>query len=174
MAKNRAQKSGLLEKYVQLIKENAGFLLVDAEGLDTPTITKFKMALKESGAEYSVIKNSVFKIALQETDQPVEVQNFDGQTGIISYKEDPITAAKLIKELQAQSEMFGARLGTLNGEYIDSQKVQQLADVPSREELLSKLLGSMSSPISGVMNALTGNLKGFTLVLNELSKKEAK
>lgn len=174
MSKNRTQKSELLSQYVDLLKNNAGYLLVDTSGLDTPTVTKFKIALKENGSDYTVIKNSVFKIALQETNQPVQTQDFDGQTAIISYKEDPTVAAKLIKSLQTDTEKVGAKMGTINGAYIDATQVMQLADIPSREILLGKLLGSMISPLSGVMNAITGNVRGFTMVLKQLSEKEAK
>ncbi|HRI05481.1 MAG TPA: 50S ribosomal protein L10 [Candidatus Dojkabacteria bacterium] len=174
MSKNRAQKSELLSKYVDMLKGNAGYLLVDTNGLDTLTITKFKMGLKEIGADYAVVKNSVFKIALQETNQPVQTQDFDGPTAVISYKEDPTAAAKLIKEVQKETEKLSARAGTINGEYIDAEKVMQLADIPSREVLLAKLLGSLNAPLSGVMNAITGNVRGFTMVLRQLSEKEAK
>ncbi len=174
MSKNRTQKSELLTKYVDMLKNNAGYLMVDTSGLDTLTITKFKMGLKEIGSNYEVVKNSVFKIALQETDQPVQTQSFEGQTAVISYKVEPTAAAKLIKGIQTDTEKLTAKLGTINGEYIDAEKVMQLAEIPSREVLLAKLLGSINAPLSGVMNALTGNIRGFTMVLKQLSEKEAK
>ncbi|KKR06383.1 MAG: 50S ribosomal protein L10 [candidate division WS6 bacterium GW2011_GWF2_39_15] len=174
MSKNRTQKGELLTQYLDMIKSNSGYLLVDTSGLDTLTITNFKMKLNEVGANYAVIKNSVFKIALQETNQPVETQTFDGPTAVISYSEDPTAAAKLVKELQKTSEKFNAKLGTINGSYINADRVMQLADIPSREELLAKLLGSMNAPLTGVMNAITGNIRGFTMVLKQLSEKEAK
>lgn len=174
MAKNRTQKSELLVKYVDMLKNNPGYLLVDTSGLDTLSITKFKMELEETGATYEVVKNSVFKIALQEANQPVETQNFDGQTAVIIYSADPTAPAKLIKKVQTDTEKLSAKLGTINGEYISAERVMQLADIPSREVLLAQLLGSLNAPLSGVMNAMTGNLRGFTMVLKQLSEKEAK
>jgi len=171
MAKSRENKSELLRKYTDLIKNTSGYILVDTSGLDTATITKLKIKLKESGSEYVVVKNSVFKIALQETDQPIKTQEFDGPTAVISYSQDPTSPAKLIKDLQKETEKFGAKLGTLNGDYLPAERIMELADIPSREELLAKLLGSLNAPISGFAKMLSGNLKDFTVIIRKLSEK---
>ena len=177
MAKSRTQKSDLLDKYKALIKESGGYILIDADKLDTASVTNLKIKLKEIGSDYSVIKNTLFKVALQESDQPLQTQEFDGPTAVISYDEDPTAPAKLLKELRnelkSDTPLLQPRLGTLNGEYIDGDRVAQLSEIPSREELLANLLGSMNAPLTGVMNAMSGNVRGFTMILKQLSEKEA-
>ncbi len=177
MAKSRTQKSELLDKYKELLNSSNGYILIDTNSLDTLTITKFKMDLEEVNAKYEVIKNSVFKIALQEAGQPVETQVFDGPTAVITYSDDPTAPAKLIKKLREELDKgeikgkFAPKLGNIEGAYVDSEKVMQLADIPSREVLLAQLLGSMSAPITGVMHAMTDKVRGFTMVLKQLSEK---
>ena len=171
MSKSRTQKTELLGKYKELIKNSSGYILVDVAGLNTTTITKFKVDLAQTGANYTVIKNSVFKIALQEQDQPVKIQEFDGPTAIISYSSDPTAPAKLVKKLGEDTKMSAPKAAILDGNYISAQEVIQLANLPSREVLLAKLLGSLNAPLSGLMNVMNGNTRGFTMVLKKLSEK---
>jgi ribosomal protein L10 len=80
MSKNRTQKEELLKKYKDLIESKSGYLLVNSDKLDTPTVTGLKIQLKDVDANFTVLKNSIFKVALQETEQPLQTQEFDGPT----------------------------------------------------------------------------------------------
>lgn len=173
MAKSKDQKTALLEQYKSLITDNKGYIAVDTEGVDTISVTELKKQLKEIGSNVTVVKNNIFKIALDETNSPVETKDFDYQTAVITYDNDPTVVAKMIKEIQKKTEKFNARFGMVEGAYVSSERVMGLADIPSREELLAKLLGSMVAPVSGVMNAVTGNVRGFAQVLSQLSEKSA-
>lgn len=171
MAKSRNSKSDLAKKYQSLLEGRSGFLLVDTQGMDTLTLTNLKMKLKDLGSDLVVIKNTVFKIALQNNEQDMKLQDFDGQTAMIVVGDDPSAAAKLIKDVQLEKKMLNAKLGSFQGEVLTAERVMQLAEIPSREVLLSKLLGSLVSPLSGVMNAVTGNARGLVFVLKQLSEK---
>ena len=133
----------------------------------------FKKELKDNNADFKVLKNSIFKIALQDTDQPVEIQTFDGATAVIYFDEDPTTPAKLLKDVQEDTEVLGAKGGVYEGKFLSEAKVMELADIPSREELLGMLVGSMSAPLTGFMNAITGNVRGLTVALKGISQKES-
>lgn len=171
MAKTRSQKETLLEDYKKLLTESDGYIAVDSKGIDNTTVTELKKQLKDLGSNLTVVKNTLWKIAVGETKQPDEVGEFEGQTAVISYKEDPTAPAKLLKEVQKETEMMEAKYGVVNGEFLDSGRIMDLADIPSREVLLAKLLGSMTAPVSGFMNAVTGNARGFVQVLRQLSEK---
>lgn len=171
MAKTRSQKEALLEQYKQLISDNGGFIAVDSIGLDNVSATELKKKLKTIGSNMHIVKNTVFKIALTETDKALEAQDFEGQTAIITYDADPTEIAKLLKDSQKKTQMLGARYGIIDGNFVSGEKVMELADIPSREVLLAKLLGSLNSPLTGFMNAVTGNARGFVQVLNQLGEK---
>jgi large subunit ribosomal protein L10 len=177
MAKTRSLKEALLQDYKALLADTAGFIAVDGKSIDNVTVTELKKKLKAGGNNITVIKNTVFKIALEEGKFPVEASAFDGQTAIITYAEDPTVVAKAVKELQDEGEeleleLLQARYGVIDGEYVDAKRVMQLALIPSREVLLSQLLGSMTAPVKGFMNAVTGNARGFVQVLKQISEKE--
>ncbi len=175
MAKNKAIKTELLNKYKEMLSNVGGYILVDTSNLDTASITNLKKKLTEIGSSYTVVKNSVFKIALSETEQPLQTQEFEGPTAVISYDEDPTAPAKLLKELRkslkSETPVLSPRFATLKGEYISAERTMELSEIPSREVLLAKLLGTLNAPLSGFMNAVTGNVRGFTMIVKQLSEK---
>lgn len=172
MAKTREVKKVLLAEYKELLTKNQGYIAVDAHNIAADKVLELKMKLKAIDSNITVVKNNIFKIALDETDQPIQAKDFASQTAVIFYETDPTTIAKLLKEVQKETEVLEARYGMINGEFIDSSKIMQLAEIPSREELLAKMLGSMVSPISGFMNATTGNVRGFVQIIKQLSEKD--
>ena len=173
MAKTRIQKEKLLDKYKDILKNKSGYFLVNSDKTDTPTVSSLKMQLKDVDANYTVVKNTIFKVALQETEQPLQTQELDGPTAIIYFDEDPTAPAKLIKQTQKETELLNAKGGVYEGEFLSEEKVLQLAEIPSREVLLSQLVGTMNAPLTGFMNAVTGNLRGLTMVLKGISEKNA-
>lgn len=173
MPKTRSEKTELLEKYKEILKNKSGYLLVNSDKIDTATVTKLKVQLKDMDANYAVVKNSIFKVALQDTEQPLETQELDGPTAIIYFESDPTGPAKLVKATQKESELLNAKGGVFEGVFLSEERVMQLAEIPSKEVLLAKLLGSMTAPLSGFMNAVTGNVRGLTMVLKGISEKKA-
>lgn len=173
MAKTRSEKTELLDKYKDILKNKGGYFLVNSDKTDTSTILDLKMKLKEVDADYTVVKNTLFKVALQDTDQPLETQDLEGPTAIIHFSEDPTVPAKLVKEVQKEKEVLNAKGGVYEGEFLSEEKVMQLAEIPSREVLLAQLVGTMNAPLTGFMNAVTGNVKGLTVVLKGISEKSA-
>ena len=172
MSKSRTQKEELLKKYKDLIENKSGYLLVNSDKIDTATVTKLKIELKDVGANFTVLKNSIFKVALQDTKQPLQTQDFDGPTALIAFEQDPTAPAKLVKKIQKEAELLDPRSGVYEGEFLTAQRVMQLADIPSKEVLLSRLVGTMNAPLTGFMNAVTGNVRGLTMVLKGISEKK--
>lgn len=173
MSKTRIAKEELLKMYQERIKNNAGYILVNSDKIDTATITALKKDLKNVQSEYTVVKNNIFKIALQENSQPLQLQEFSGPTAVIFFNEDPTQPAKLIKKIQKDMELLAPKCGVYENEFLTDQRVMELADIPSREVLLSRLVGTMNAPLTGFMNAVTGNIRSFTILLNGISEKKA-
>ena len=171
MAISHDKKTELLERYKEILTNHEGYFLVNSGSIDTGTVTQLKKELKEGGADITVLKNTIFKIALQDTKQPVEIQTFDGATAIIYFGEDPTTPAKLIKKIQDDQELLQTRGGVYEGDFLSEDQVMQLADIPSRDVLLGMLVGTMSAPLTGFMNAITGNVKSLTVALKGISEK---
>jgi len=172
MPKVRSQKEVLLAQYKDIIASNPGFFAVDASKLSNISVTTLKQKLKEIGSDYIVVKNTIFKIALDDAKKPVELSQFEGQTAVISYSADPTEVAKLLKTAQKETQLMEARYGLIDGQFVGKDEVMALADIPSKPQLLSMLLSTMNAPLSGLMNAVTGNVRGFVQVLSQMSEKE--
>jgi len=173
MPKARNQKEVLLEQYKAILANNPGFIAVDSSKLNNITITALKRKLKEIGSDYVVVKNTIFRIALDDAKKPVELTQFDGQTAIISYASDPTEVAKLIKAAQKETQLMEARYGLIDGSYVKKEEVMALADIPAKPQLIAQLLSTMNGSLTGFMNAVTGNVRGFVQVVSKLSEKPA-
>ncbi|MBN2101130.1 50S ribosomal protein L10 [Candidatus Dojkabacteria bacterium] len=170
MAKTKEQKNAMLKQYKDLLSNGRNYFVVDTDRVGMTQITELKKDLKESGATFHVVKNTLFKIAAQETDQPTKLQEIEDATGIVVCEEEPIGPAKALKKLQKAYEILKTKFGVLFGEIAEAEKVDQLADISSREELLAKLVGTMNAPLVGFMSTSRGNARQFVSTLSEIQK----
>jgi len=172
MAKSRDQKSELLSKYQDALKDSPNYIIVNSDKVSSTQLTELKKALRESNANFMIVKNTLFKIAAQETNQPDKVQEIIDSTGVIICGEDPTSAAKVLSDMQKQYENLDTKFAVLFGEYAESSRVNDLANIPSREVLLSKLVGSIQSPLSGFVSVAQGNVRQLLTALSEIQKNK--
>ena len=172
MAKTKEQKSELLNTYKDSLKDGANYIMVNSDKVNSRELTQLKKALKECDANFMIIKNTLFKIAAQETNQPDKVQEIIDSTGVIVCGEDPVAAAKSLNDVQKEYSNLDTKFALLFGEYAGSDKVTDLASIPSREILLSKLVGSIQSPLSRFVSVAQGNVRQLLTVLAEIQKNK--
>jgi len=172
MAKTKDQKSTLLNKYRNALENGANYILVNSDKVNSRELTQLKKSLKQTGAEFIIVKNTLFKIAAQETKQPDKVQELLDSNGVIICGEDPTVTAKILSEIQEEYDNLDTKFAVLFGNYEDPEKVRELANIPSREILLSKLVGSMQSPLSGFVSVAHGNVRQLLTALSEIQKNK--
>jgi large subunit ribosomal protein L10 len=119
-----------------------------------------------------IVKNTLFRLAAQETNQPNQVQELADSTGVIVCGEDPTEAAKALAEVQKEYKNLDTKFAILFGEAEESDKVKELSEIPSREELLAKLVGSLNSPLSGFVSVAQGNVRQLLTALSEVQKNK--
>ena len=142
-------KKELVAELVEKIKKARSVVFVDYQGIKVNEETSLRKQMRENGAEYLVAKNRLFKIALKESG--VE-DNFDeileGTTAFAFGYNDPVAPAKAVFDLsKAKLDVFKIKGGYLTGKKVSVKEVEELAKLPSREQLLSMLLNSMLGPI---------------------------
>lgn len=172
MAKTRNEKKALIDRYSELLSQHSDYILVDIGKAAMSHINKLKNQLKETGGEFHVIKNRLFKIAAEETKQPTKVQELAEATGLVVSGSDPTAAAKALKAVQKEFQVMPVRFGVLVGEVVDASQVSAYADIPPREELLARLVGTLNAPLSGFAQVLSGTTRSFVLALSEVGKKK--
>ncbi len=172
MAKTKKQKEVLLNKYKDALRDGANYILVNSDKVSSTELTELKKSLKENGANFMIVKNTLFKIAAQESNQPIEVQEIIDSTGVVICGEDPTMAAKVLSNIQDEHKNLDTKFAVLFGKYSGSKKVSELASIPSKEELLSQLARTIQSPLSGFVTVVQGNVRKLLTTLSEIQKSK--
>ncbi|MGB4661851.1 MAG: 50S ribosomal protein L10 [Mobilitalea sp.] len=143
--------------------ENAkAAVLVDYRGLTVSQDTELRKKLREAGVVYKVYKNTMLKMAFKGTEFEALSNDLEGPTAVAFGMDDATSAARVLADCVKTMRKLEFKAGVVEGTYYDANGVQIIATIPSREVLISKLLGSLQSPITN-----------FARVLNQISEKTA-
>ncbi|MFH1509936.1 MAG: 50S ribosomal protein L10, partial [Candidatus Nealsonbacteria bacterium] len=145
---------------------------IGISGLKVKDISILRKQLKENGSELKVVKKTLASLALKENKLDFDKNSLKTEVGFIFGFEDEILPAKTVYKLSKTNENLKILGGFIDGLHKDGAEVTVLAQLPSRQELLAKMIGSLSSPASGFVNVLQGNIKGLVLALNAISKNK--
>ena len=149
-----AQKQAIVADLAEQLKNSPAGVVVNYQGITVDADTKMRKALREAGVKYMVMKNSLTGRACDEVGLGDMKQYLTGMTAIAISESDPIAPAKVIKEYAEKVESFEILAGYLDGAVVTKDTVMSLADIPSKEVLIAKLLGSIKSPLYGFAYAL--------------------
>lgn len=151
-------KVELKQPVVEEIKgyaENAkAVILVDYRGLTVAQDTELRKKLRESGVVYKVYKNTMLNFAFQGTEFEELTKDLEGPTAVAFGLEDATAPARIINSLVKTMPKLEFKSGVVEGTYYDTEAIKVIATIPSREELISQLLGSLQSPITNLARVL--------------------
>ena len=137
-------------------------MIVDYRGLTVEQDTILRKQLREAGVTYKVYKNTLIKRAAEGTAYAALEPNLEGPTGLAVSKTDATAPARIMAKFAKTADALELKAGVVEGIYYDQKGIQAIATIPSREELLGRLLGSMQSPVAN-----------FARVLNQIAEKSA-
>ena len=149
-----AQKQQIVAELAEQLKASTAGVLVNYQGITVEDDTKLRRELREAGVKYTVLKNSLTGRACEQVGLGDMKQYLTGMTAIAIGGEDPVAPAKVLKEYAGKVETFSILAGYLDGAVVDKATVEKLADIPSKEVLIAKFLGSIKSPIYNFAYAL--------------------
>ena len=149
-----AQKQATVKELAEKLKTAKSAVIVNYQGITVENDTKMRKALREAGVNYTVLKNSLTGRACDEVGLGDMKQYLTGMTAIAIGTTDAVAPAKILKEYAEKIESFQILAGYLDGAVVDQATVMQLADIPSKEVLIAKFLGSIKSPLYGLAYAL--------------------
>ena len=152
LEKKIADTAALTEK----IKAAQSGVLVTYTGITVDQDTALRKALREAGVDYKVYKNTMTERACTEAGYPGMKEHLTGMTALAVSTTDAVAPAKVLKKYADKVESFKILAGYLDGAVIDEKTVIELADIPSKETLIAKFLGSIQSPLYGLAYALQG------------------
>lgn len=173
MAKTRAQKEQDLQKLVENLDSAKLAVLADYRGLDVPAISELRNTLRENGIKLTVAKNTLVKKAAEKSAKEItQLDVFSGPMAI-AFGTDEVEAAKLMADF-AKANTALEIVGGIDeaGEVLTREAVMALAQLPSREQLLAQVVGTVAAPLSGMVRVLNGNLSGLVYALNAIKEKK--
>ena len=150
MNKNRENKEKKVEEIREKLQKAEAAILVKYQGINVEKDTELRRKLREAGVEYKIYKNSLMTIAAKELNLDGFAEYLHGPLGIAISYTDCTAPARIINDFAKEVKVLELKAGIVQGDIYDEEKVKQLANIPSREVLLSKLLGSLKSPVSRV------------------------
>ena len=153
-------KKPIVEEISENVKDAASVILVDYRGLTVEEDTKLRKELREAGVSYKVYKNTMMNFAFKGTDFEQLAPILEGPSAIAISKDDATAPARVLAKFAKTAPKLELKGGVVEGVYYDAQGIMGVSAIPSREELLSKLLGSIQSPIAN-----------FARVMNQLAEK---
>ena len=166
------QKQKLVEGVAEKMKSYTAGVLVDYQGITVENDTALRAKLRQAGVEYTVVKNTLLAKACDMVGYEAMKDSLTGMTAIALSESDPVAAAKILSEYAEKNSNFKIKRGFVEGKVIDAAGVEQLAKLPSKEELIAKMLGSMNAPITGLVTVLNGNIRGLVVALNAIREKQ--
>lgn len=172
MAVIRPEKAAKVAELKELLTNSKCTILVDFCGLTVAQDTVLRRKMREAGVNYSVVKNTLLRIAAEEAGieglEPVLEHN----TAIAVAPEDPVAVAKIICEFAKENKALKVKIGVLDGKVISAEEIKALAALPPKEVLIAKMLGSMNAPISGFVNVLQGTIRNVVYALEAVRKQK--
>jgi len=166
LAITRAQKEAIVQGYLESAQKAQSIIMSDYRGLTHQELTQLRTRLREKGAKFQVVKNTLFRLALQQAGLPVPDELFTGPVGVAYAFEDPVAAAKVVVDFAKETKILQVRGGLLGQQVMSAEEIESLAKLPGREDLLAMVVSRMQSPISGLVNVLVGPIRGLVNVLN--------
>jgi len=168
-----AEKQQLVEALAEKLKGSVAGVLVDYKGINVADDTKLRADLRKAQVQYTVEKNTMLRFAIEKAGLDDLASVLAGTTALAVSQDDHVAAAKQLSQFAATHKGFTIKAGFIDGKAISPAEVDALAKLPSKEQLLSKALGGLNAPISGLVYVLNANLTGLAVALNAIAEQKA-
>ena len=154
MSENKKKKKVVIDNTVERFKAANGVIITDYQGLSVLKINDLRRKLEKAGADYKVVKNTLSKKALDELNIGKDLKpHFTGVTGLV-FSKDYMAAIKVLTAFVKENEKFKIKGGFIDAKSVTLDEIKVLSSIPSRQELLSKFVNILNSPIQRFINVL--------------------
>jgi large subunit ribosomal protein L10 len=168
--KKRSEKQQDLDKLKTELARVSTVILSTFQGITVEDDTKLRRAVQAAGGKYKVVKNTLAERAGQGTPAQDLLKNLSGTNSIAYTQADPVALAKALTKIAKDVPAFQFKSGVVEGRVINIAEIQQLANLPSKEELISKLMFLLNAPTQRITSALNGLPRNLAVTVNEAIK----
>jgi large subunit ribosomal protein L10 len=170
----RPEKVEKINELDEIFSKAQSVYLADFTGMSVELTNKLRSQFREKNVGYKVIKNTFAKRAVAEKEYKDLNDHFEGPTAIAYSFEDPILPSKIIIDFARENEIPVLKASLVEGKAYDTDQTKELAKIPSKEILLSKMVGGLKSPINGLVFTLNGIIRNLVYVLDSVKEEKSK
>ncbi|MEA1975101.1 MAG: 50S ribosomal protein L10 [Bacillota bacterium] len=160
MSNNFEIKKKVVEEIKGKLEKSKSVVLSDYHGLSVIETSELRKNFRDAGVEYKIYKNNLVKLAVKGTEFEALTEDLAGPNAIAFGYDDPVVPAKVIKDFSKKNDKLTLKTGVIEGEYYGAEKMLKIAEIPSKDQLIVKFLGSIKSPVNN-----------FVYLLNNISEK---
>jgi len=170
----REEKEQIVAEVSELVGKARGMFFTDFSGLTVQQATELRREFRKSGIDYRVVKNTLIRKALENaTGYDKVYDRLAGPTGVAFAYEDPVSPAKIIQKFSEKHSKLSLKVCVLEREVYDGARLDELAKLPTRKELMAGILGCIQSPLAGVPTVINAVMRDLASVIGEIEKKKA-
>ena len=165
-------KEAAVSEIQEKMQQAQSVVFVDYRGLTVEEVTNLRCKMRDAGVEYKVIKNTMIQRAADKEGIDGLNSILEGPTAVAFGMKDPVSPAKILVDFAKDTKKTEIKGGVLDGKTIDVDGVKYLASLPSKEELLAKMMGSLNAPVTGLVMALSGVMRNLVCALNAIKEQK--
>ncbi|MGE5805653.1 MAG: 50S ribosomal protein L10 [Ignavibacteria bacterium] len=171
---NKDEKTEIISEVKEMIKNSSAIYLTDYSGITVADISTIRNEFRKEGVRYKVIKNTLFKRALEEAGKYDKLaDHLIGMTGYAFASDNPVAPAKIIKKYNDASQKLSLKACYIENQYYDGNKLNEIASLPSKNDIIAGILGSINTPASGIVGTINAVFSNLVSVIDQISKKAA-
>jgi large subunit ribosomal protein L10 len=175
---NKKQKELTVSEIKEKLDKASSLYFTDFTGLTVEQTNELRDEFYNAKVDYRVIKNTLIKKALEQSTNTKFtgqidklVENLEGPTGVVFAYDDPVSPAKIIKKFFEKLEKPKLKIALVESVAYDKSKLNELASLPTKPEIISSIIGSLHAPISGIVNSISALIRDLASIVEEVAKK---
>ena len=171
---NRNEKSEIISEIKELLDSSSAVYLTDYHGINVEDISSLRNQYRNEGVRYKVYKNTLVKRALDEIGKYDKIaDHLTGMVGFAFTTTNPLAPAKIINKYFGDKDKLSLKACYVEGEYFDGSQLKTLATLPTKKELIASIMGSLNSPVSGIVGTINAVMRDLVSVVEQISQREA-
>ena len=168
----KKEKETAVELLSEKLKKNNGVVVTEYQGLTVAEISELRNKLRVQKCEYTVVKNTLSRKALEKIGLSDFAKHFEGPIAIAIENGDPVEASKILVDFSKEHEKLKLKAGMLGTKVLSVGDIKTIAALPKRDVLLAQVVGAIQAPISGFVNVLNAVLVNFVSTLDQVRKQK--
>ena len=171
---NRNEKSEIISEIKELLESSSAIYLTDYSGINVEDISNIRNQFRTEGVRYKVFKNTLVKRALDEAGKYEKIaDHLVGMTGFAFASSNPLAPAKIINKYFGDKEKLALKACYVEGDYFEGSQLKTLATLPTKNELIASILGSINAPVSGIVGSINAVMRDLVSVVDQISQNQA-